>query len=358
MIRWPGVYRLGRRLSGVILGACVVLFPVLGAASEFPEERLDAVIEDFKASRGRCAAVLLESRSARIAYLAGTEYSITRRFSPGSLVKPLAAAVLLEHSRDLGFFPDEAVLCGGRFLPPASAAFTDIDERIFNLPVDEKTKSRCFPCSLKKGHGRIALSEAIMRSCNVYFLTQASRNPTLFHTLLMEFWHLDEPSGALLGDLREPPRRSSAELSAFQAAASAIGEGPAVRVSLLRMAQAYAALFEGTPQLRPYRDSTEGAAAQYPLSIRPAHRKLILTSLSRALYEGTLKGLAVKNRRVRLLGGKTGSGTREGGRYATHGWNILYFEYRGTRYVLGVFVERGRGAVEAAELSVRLLDVM
>mgnify|MGYP003773341981 CR=1 FL=1 len=327
-------------------------------AEVFPEKELDAVIAAIKAVHGNCAALVLESRSARIVYLSNPEYSVMRRFSPGSLVKPLAAAVLLEHAGELGVRPDETVLCGGCFPPPASAAFTGIDGRIFNLPMDEKTRSRCFRCSLKKGHGRIALSEAIMRSCNVYFLTQASRNPALFYTLFMEFWRLNEPSGALLGDMREPPSRSSAELSAFQAAASAIGEGPAVRVSLLRMTQAYAALFEGTPQLRPYRDSAEAAAAQYPLSIRPAHRKLILTALSRALYEGTLKGLAVKNGRVRLLGGKTGSGTREGGRYATHGWNILHFEYRGGRYVLGVFVERGRGAVEAAELSARLIDAM
>ncbi len=346
------------RCAGACLCACAILISASGAAKEFPEKELDSVVAGFQAARGNCAALVLASRSARIVYLSNPEYSVMRRFSPGSLVKPLAAAVLLEHSRELGFRPNETILCGGCFTPPASAAFTGIDERIFNLPFDEKNKSHYFRCSLKKGHGRIALSEAIMSSCNVYFLTQSSRNPALFHSRFMEYWHLNEPSGALLSPIAEPQGRSSAELSAFQAAASAIGEGPAVRVSLLRMAQAYAALFEGSPQLRPYRNEGDGAAAQYPLALQPAHRKLILTALSRALYDGTLKGLNVKNRRIRLIGGKTGSGTREGGRYATHGWNILYFEYRGARYVLGVFVERGRGAVEAAELSARLLDAL
>ncbi len=334
----------------------MILLPASGAAKEFPEKELDEITAGYQA--GNCAAVFMESRSARIVYLSNPEYSVIRRFSPGSIVKPLAAAVLLEHSRELSFRPHETILCGGGFIPPASAAFTGIDERIFNLPLNETTNTRYFRCALKKGHGRIALSEAIMSSCNVYFLTQSSRNPALFHSLFMEYWRLNESSGALLGPMVEPPRRSSAELSAFQASASAIGEGPAVRVSLLRMAQAYAALFEGSPQLRPYRNEGDGPAAQYPLSLQPAHRKLILTALSRALYDGTLKGLNVKNRRVRLIGGKTGSGTREGGRYATHGWNIIYFEYRGERYVLGVFVERGRGAVEAAELSARLLDAL
>jgi cell division protein FtsI/penicillin-binding protein 2 len=143
-------------------------------------------------------------------------------------------------------------------------------------------------------------------------------------------------------------RYAGENLTPFMQISAAIGEGGAIRISPMKTAQCYAALFAGTPLLVPSESGSARAMQELALSERT--RRFLIGSLSRAVTDGTLKNIN-PGRRVRLIGGKTGTATQYRKKYAHHGWNALLFEYNGARFCLVSFVTSGSGAKEAAALS-------
>lgn len=85
-------------------------------------------------------------------------------------------------------------------------------------------------------------------------------------------------------------------------------------------------------------------------------RRFLLEGLKRVVQEGTLKKLVSNNREIDLIGGKTGTATWFGERYRTHGWNVIFFRYRKSNYILVTFVMRGSGGGAARELSEIVLN--
>jgi cell division protein FtsI/penicillin-binding protein 2 len=324
----------------------------------FTENRLkiDGAIREFEREHPRCAAVIMKSKTARVMYLYNREDAVRNRFPPGSLAKVWSAVVLLEHAQLFGFRPAVTVNCRGKFLIPDSLAITRSEQSYLNIPYDETAKSRYYRCS--RVHGRVNGTGALMHSCNVYFLTCSMRDPLRFYRLLDEKWHAGSGTGARLAGVVELPDRGRKDLPLFSAGLSAIGEGGGLMVSPLKMAQTYSAVFEGTPLLRPWEGDSGGPREQFPLEISRENRGFVLNALAGLLSAGTMKGLALDNPAVTLLGGKTGTGTHAGRKYATHGWNVIYFQYRGERYVMAVFVYRGSGAREAEDLSARILNAL
>ena len=87
-------------------------------------------------------------------------------------------------------------------------------------------------------------------------------------------------------------------------------------------------------------------------------RGQIKEALRLTITEGTLKNLHLKNTSIQILGGKTGTPTQDGGKFQTHGWNILYFQKGDTPYLLVVFIEKGSGKKEAMEVSTLILNLL
>ena len=193
------------------------------------------------------------------------------------------------------------------------------------------------------------LGSALTHSCNVYFLTAVSQSPYRIYRQLVRTWHINEGTGMSLPGDPELPSLPIKELTAFQAAAACIGEGGAIRVSPLKAAQTFAALLEGTPLLRPYKKNGR-PEEQYPLRVSPATSDFLRSTLLRVTTQGTLKGLNSPPG-IKLLGGKTGTGTHFRKKFRTHGWNVIYVSINNKTRVIVTFVYRGCGSREARELS-------
>ena len=328
------------RIGRFVFAAAVFFLCPCFAALNGPNA--DLLLDAFSRERGECAVVVLNARSGKIEYLYNRDGAVNRRYPPGSVAKGWSAAVLLDGR---GFDPDRKVTCDGRFIPPSSSAFCPGDESVFNLVSDTVSGENYFKCSVLKGHGLTDLRKALIKSCNVYFLTQAAQCPG-FYEKLVTVWRLDDQ---LLPGTEPSPEVRLMRGSPFCETASAVGEGGLVLVSPLKTAQCYAALFENTPLLQPY-EGTGSPSVRQDLSVSEEARLLVRSSLARTVTEGTLSKLSVPGG-VRILAGKTGTATRRGKKYARHGWNVLWVEVGGERYVVVGFVLTGSGPKEAVELS-------
>jgi cell division protein FtsI/penicillin-binding protein 2 len=309
------------------------------------EKRMHAAAAEFEKNYGACAAVLLEA-DGRIVFLFNRELAVHKRFPPGSLMKPLSAAVLCENAP--GFSPACSHTCRGHFL--FKDGFSSSDERFFNLSADSVTGEKSFPCSKIAGHGTVSLRDALVHSCNVYFLTAARTDPR-FYENLVSIWKLNDPlipGQPYSEDVAKP-------VSPFQRLSAALGEGPGVIVSPLKIAQNYAALLEGTPMMEPYETGEARVRADLPL--KKETLQLIRSALSGTVKDGTLSRLVIPSG-CRVLAGKTGTSTVIRDKSLHHGWNALWIEKGSKRYILVSFVLKGRGSKEAAELSSVVLKAL
>jgi cell division protein FtsI/penicillin-binding protein 2 len=122
------------------------------------------------------------------------------------------------------------------------------------------------------------------------------------------------------------------------------------------MAQIYAAIFsEGnipTPFEKPF---SPPATKRRRLQVSPGSLRTVNSALADVIRKGTLKGMDVRKEGLEIRAGKTGTATHQGGRYCTHGWNVISFSYRNEDYLLLSFVEKGSGAKEARILSEKVL---
>lgn len=340
--------------------SCLILFFTLILSTplySFPEQKLNKTIADFERMHSQSAVIIMNVESAEIDYVYNPEWALRKRFPPGSIAKVWSAVVLLEHASAMGFNPGIRVSCRGRFFPDLSLAFTRSDVKVFNLPFDREAGKRYFRCALKRGHGTVSIREALVHSCNVFFITAAGENHRLFPELLEKTWHLAGNTGARLRSVKELPNIMNAKPSPFQAAASAIGEGGLLRVSPLKVAQTFCALFKGSPLLSPFQPPYRGTRRQYPLRISSDTRNRLKNLLAQALHSGTLRRMKVDHDRVQIIAGKTGTGTHFRKRYATHGWSVVYFKYKRKRHVMVVFVNKGSGSREALDLAMRIANV-
>lgn len=331
-----------------LIAAAALLLPwsALFPSGKVPDlKAMEDAASRFEQKSGNCAAVLVESQNCRITFIHNRRVSLERRFPPGSLMKPMSAALLADSDPSL---PSSSLECRGHFVP--EDAFSLSDEKRFNLAHDPESGLRSFPCSVSTGHGSVTMRSALIRSCNVFFLSAVHKTPDFFERLVA-VWKLDDP---LLPGLAAQSS-SIKDISPFQKISASIGEGSGVLLSPLKIAQNYSALFEGTPLMEPYEAGNPSVRSDLPLKRESLDS--VRSALSATACEGTLAGLKIPAG-CTFLGGKTGTSTALGDKSIHHGWNALWIECGGKRYVLVTFVLKGRGAKEACEFSSEILEAM
>ena len=153
-------------------------------------------------------------------------------------------------------------------------------------------------------------------------------------------WHLKNQLGALPGNIRtksyDAPVRAGWRLPY---SLSAIGEGYLVQVTL-RSASFMEVYFLGNQSCQLY---TKDEARRWLQCLFPIKQRAdLLFAMNLVTSQGTLKHIKAKPG-IKVLGGKTGSGTLVNKKFQTNGWAVIgFFAIIRKLHVLTAFVSRGQ----------------
>lgn len=321
----------------LIAGCCQ---NILSAGNPAREETLRHFDEQY----GGIGVVVIEAGYAKTEYIFNEQLVTARRFPAGSVMKPLTAAVMLDHSGKNGFSAEAPVSCGGKFFPFVKSSPSSADQKLFNIQTDAGGRMY-FKCSIRDGHGSVGLPSALIHSCNVFFLTKADQWDGCYDKLVSAWSLLKDPETGknYMRDADTP----------FQKILASIGEG-GERMSPLKIAQCYNSLFTGAPLVAPGPDGKGKVIAEVEVS--RSSRERVTAILSSVARTGTLKNFTLENSKTRILAAKTGTATHYRKKYDNHGWNVILFEYAGKKMILVTFVMNGSGAKEAANVSACVLN--
>jgi len=226
---------------------------------------------------------------------------LTRRVAtPGSSIKPFVLDLLLEN----GAIQAQQTIACRRGLT--------ISGRRLN-------------CSHPPEMGTFSAQDALAFSCNSYFVTAASRlRPGELERRYMQIG-FNRPTGLLPGE----------------------GEGRIAPAKNITERQLLAIGIEGI-EVTPL----ELAAAYLQLArLDPANASASQKTVLAGLREATDYGLAQNAKPERLtVAGKTGTAFDPGGKY-THAWFAGFAPAEKPEIVVIVFLNQGRGSVEAAQLA-------
>jgi cell division protein FtsI/penicillin-binding protein 2 len=336
--------------------AIFLLFLIPISLYPFEEDSLNSILSAWEKKNANRGIVLITSPdSGEIEYAYTKVNAYHKKLPPGSILKSLSSFVFLTYPEKFSVSLDERYFCNGRFMEPYKGFFKIKDRVKYNLIEDKNSGKYYFRCSFEKGHGEVTMREALAQSCNSYYLHFASRNPEFFYYHLINDWKLREGTGASFERAAMTTNSLLLHRSEFESTLASIGDGGELKVTALKVAQIYGAIFADSPILKPIlkgETPTEHSPFPYPENMR----KKIQQFLRLTVKEGTLKDLKLQNTNIQIIAGKTGTPTQEGKKFVTHGWNIIYFIKENTPFLLVVFTEKGSGKKEALELSRIILN--
>jgi penicillin-binding protein 2 len=275
-------------------------------------------------------------------------------YPPGSTSKPMTSLALLE----AGIDPEETVTCTGAY-------------RVGNA---------VFHCASRGGHGPIALHEAIIKSCDIYYYAMGRRvgierlASMARRMSLGERYDLPFPSQRY-GTVPDPAwlrRRENRDWAEYDTVNMSIGQGYLL-VNPLQQAVMMARIASGR-SLQPRLLARTPVNLGDPLPVDPAHRAFVLSGMDGVVNSG--RGTASVARlpvEGVTMGGKTGTAQvrnitraeRAGGvrsnaslswRLRDHSWFISFAPVAAPRYACAAIVEHGGWGASAAAPLVR--DVM
>ena len=318
-------------------------------AIDINKKLLDFKLKNQRQIPGELAVVLYEPVTGKIEYAYNKKLAYQNRYPPGSLLKVFSALYFLSAKKS--FSPKQTVKCEGKFIIPQQVTVTESDTHKYNLG---KTENGNHYLACNKTHGHVNLKTAISKSCNVYFLQQAVWENNLFYALNQQ-WFFSKPTLMQIPGFSEKGNLTK-NPSALQNITAAIGEGGIIQATPLKIAQIFGSMWMDTPLLAPYEMGRPLMISANKMD--PAQQFFIHSALSETLRTGTLSALKIKNKHIRLLGGKTGSATWMLDKYKTHAWNVLFFSLRGKKLVLVSFVNQGSGSREGLALSKLVMELL
>ena len=224
-------------------------------------------------------------------------------FSPGSTFKIFTALAGLESGV---IDPNQKIFCSGSF-------------RIGN---------RILHCDIRTGHGWVNLRQAIQKSCNVYFYTQAEKMPSVntISDFARHFGFGREPGLGMeresAGIMPSPAWKQKVfhqNWTQGETLMVAIGQSYTLATPL-QLAMAYSALINGGKLFKPYivsqikaQDGTVIEKSEPKitdqLELNPDHVRMVKEGLSDVVNEPTGTGYALVRSKLVKIGGKSGTAT-------------------------------------------------
>jgi len=284
-------------------------------------------------------------------------------YHPGSTFKPVTALAALKAGL---VTPEESIYCPGFY----------------------KLGRRVFRCWQKRGHGKVALIQALAQSCDTYFYVLGERLDIDYLADFARACGFGKPSG--LGLPGEDPgivpdrdwkrRVLGRPWQKGENLIVAIGQG-ALEVNLIQLSKFYAALANGGRLLRPYvvarlassdgyevKDFSPFIEATLPVS--PEFIAEVRKGLIEAVNGRYGTGRAARLKRI-VVAGKTGTAQvvrlkkdktekeKEDEipyEERDHAWFVAFAPAEDPEIVVGVFIEHGgHGGSAAAPIAGRIL---
>ena len=292
-------------------GACVVLDPSTGevlAIASLPT----FTPESFVVSDADAVEAVLNSSLSPLMNRAAVG-----RYQPGSIMKLVTAGAGLEHQI---ITPATSIVCPGAM----------------------KIGDRVIHCWNRDGHGPMVLAEALMQSCNVYFMHVARRlGADRLRAAQAEMgfsrrtgWVMDEQSGSI------PQRR----LTEGELAMLGIGQGELL-VTPLEAAVMAGAFASGGWLVEPWIVQTVGGR---PVNLKPSRRHLSWSAQTLTAIREGMKAVVIDPSGTGhrawspsvSIAGKTGTAqTHIPGQ--THGWFVGFCPVDKPRVAMAILAEHG-----------------
>lgn len=255
---------------------------------------------------------------------------IQKSARPGSIFKLVTALSLL---RNGAVNPAEQFLCEGQI---------EINGKIYR-------------CWLREGHGEQNLLQALANSCNVYFYQAAKRLPAEQLAKTARQLLLGECSGINFAqeDCGQLPEWVSPE----ESMSFAIGHARAMAVTPVQMLRLVAAIANGGRLYRPFYPTDAEAWGNSQPELQGSlpfgdELRYIKEGMRQSVVYGTSVNASVPEV---IAAGKTGTAAEYFGN-KTVAWFIGFAPFEKPEIAIVVFLEEGRGALDAAPIGGRVFQ--
>jgi cell division protein FtsI/penicillin-binding protein 2 len=331
-VRLPlGFLKNGRQIRRLIrLVAALCIFLLLLPSCQKQSNDYSRLL----AFRKKCAEILgnhsgtilaMNPRNGLVLALINEKLSVQSSTRPGSTFKILTALALVKNGI---VNPTDQFICNGQ--------------------VDFRGKT--YRCWLRAGHGEQNLLQALANSCNVYFFQAGERLATEKLKAMAHRLHLGDCTGINLANENcgaLPEWISDDERLNFT-----VGQARALAVTPLQMLAMISVLANGGLFYQPFYPSSPQEYDSFQSELKESihfgdELRIVREGLRQSVAYGT--SAAAKLSKI-TIAGKTGTSSAYFGN-KTDAWFVGFAPFEKPEIAVVVFLENGRGALDAAPLG-------
>lgn len=326
-----GLIQIVRRIS--ILGLCLLtvlcIFSLLLSCQKQSEDYARLIAFRKKCSEilgPRAGAILaMNPRNGLVLAAVNEKLGVQSSTRPGSTFKIVTALALLRNGM---ITPTDQYVCDGQ---------VEIRGKIYN-------------CWLREGHGEQNLFQAIANSCNVYFFQAGEKLAVAKLAAAARQFHLGECTG--INFPNEESGKIPEWVSENEQINFLVGQARELAVTPLQMLAVISVLANGGFYYQPfYPDSLQEFKAFKPVLKETIHfgdeLRIVKEGLRQSVAYGT--SAAAKLSEI-MIAGKTGTASEYFGT-KTAAWFVGFAPFEKPEIAVVVFLENGRGAMDAAPLA-------
>lgn len=274
------------------------------------------------------AILVMNPRNGLVLALINEKLGVQSSTRPGSTFKIVAALALLQNGL---IQPSEQFICNGQI----------------------ERRGKIYRCWLREGHGEQNLLQALANSCNVYFFQAGEKLAAEKLNATARQLHLEKCTDINLanedcGEL--PDWVSDDERLNF-----IVGQARALAVTPLQLLSIISVLANGGLFYQPfYPNSPQEFATFQPALKESIHFGDELRIIKEGLRQSVAYGTSAAAKLANItIAGKTGTSSEYFGN-KTAGWFVGFAPFEKPEVAVVVFLENGRGALDAVPLAVEV----
>jgi penicillin-binding protein 2 len=286
------------------------------------------------AFRKKCAEILgnrsgailaMNPRNGLVLVLANEKLSVQSSTRPGSTFKIVTALTLLKNGV---VHPTDQFVCNGQV----------------------EIRGQLYRCWLREGHGEQNILQAIANSCNAYFYQAGESMPAEALQATARQFHFGECTGINLAgeDCGEVPDWVSLE----EKINFIVGQARALAVTPMQMLRLIVAIANGGAFYRPFYPTSQQEFGKFrPELVEKIHFGDELRIVKEGMRQSVAYGTSASAKLPDIIvAGKTGTASEYFGA-KTDAWFVGFAPFEKPEIAVVVFLENGRGAMDAAPLA-------